>query len=333
MKVNSEQRAEVIRLKQNGSGYKRIAAQMGINLSTVKSICQRSGLFQDNPEHVALFCIPGMQHSNVPAIPKPLPPQRKITGHKQTDAYLWVLEVISTGEPAHIAAAEEALKKLTITPKEAQERYAQYLQAQGAGWTAVFSTFLMDNPQHHINKAKAQRESATAVRATFGSYEAAMEQTAAERLMTAAYGEIYEEELYGWTEEEKARGIIVGDRLFETLDARKAASKGFRDALPEPYTLSDVVREFLYWQWLLEMRSAARKETDPDGYDYDYPEISDRENYLEQLLETIRPRHQQEALEVLKWYLDFDRFQDMGADSDGVYLNLIGAHGGIPGMQ
>lgn len=332
--MTPEQRAEIIRLKRNGYGYKRIAAQTGISASTVKSVCQRSGLFQDNPAHVAMFCIPQAQHSNVPAIPKPLPPQRKITGHKQTDAYLWVLEVINTGEPAHIAAAEDALKKLTITPKEAQERYTQYLQAQGAGWTAAFSTFLMDNPQHHISKATAQREAATAVRATFGSYDAAMEPTEPERLMMLACGELYEDGLYGWTEEEKAQGSIGGDRMFEIDAARLEASKGFRSILPEPYTLSDVVREYLYWEWLIDMRSAARKETDPGGYGDDHPEISDREDYLDTLLETIRPRHQQEAFEVLKWYLEFGRFQDSyGADSDGVYLNLVGWHECTPDTQ
>jgi hypothetical protein len=36
---------------------------------------------------------------------KPLPLQKVITGHKQTDAYLWVLEVIQLNEPAHLAAA------------------------------------------------------------------------------------------------------------------------------------------------------------------------------------------------------------------------------------
>jgi len=33
-----------------------------------------------------------------------------------------------------------------------------------------------------------------------------------------------------------------------------------------------------------------------------------------------------EALDVLKWYLKYPRYQDMNADSDGVYLNLIGMH-------
>ena len=48
----------------------------------------------DNNEHKALFTIPTAAHSSALANIKPLPEQRRITGHKQTDAYLWVLEVI-----------------------------------------------------------------------------------------------------------------------------------------------------------------------------------------------------------------------------------------------
>lgn len=325
--MNSDIKEQILSLKRSGRGYKTISWETGVNINTVKSICRRSGLFRDNPEHRVLFTIPEPKYSTELATVKPLPPQRVITGHKQTDAYLWVLEVIKTGEPAHIAAAEVALDKLTITPKEAQERYTQYLQQNGAGWTSVFSTMWLDNPQHFISNAKSQREQAAKVRGAFGSYDAAMEPTEPERLMMAAYGEVYGEGLYGWTEEEKAQGSINGERVFETWDARKAASKGFRDVLPEPYTLSDVVREYLYWDWLVDMRSAARKEIDPGGYDDDYPEISDREDYLDNLLETIRPRSQQEAFKVLKWYLDFSRFRDSwGSDSDGVYLNLIGVY-------
>ncbi|MGQ1886219.1 hypothetical protein [Serratia marcescens] len=103
----------------------------GLNLNTVKSACRRSGLFEDNPEHAALFVIPAASHSTIIGTIKPLPPQRVITGHKQTDAYLWVIEVIKTGEPSHIAAAEAALQKLTIKPKEAQDRYTDYLMVQG----------------------------------------------------------------------------------------------------------------------------------------------------------------------------------------------------------
>jgi hypothetical protein len=325
--MNDDIKQQILSLKRSGRGYKTIARETGANINTVKSICRRSGLFRDNPEHRALFTILEPKYSTELATVKSLPPQRVITGHKQTDAYLWVLEVIKTGEPVHVAAAEAALGKLTITPKEAKERYTHYLQQSGAGWTSVFSTMWLDNPQHFISNAKSQREQAAKVRSVFGSYEAAMEPTEPERLMMAAYGEIYGEGLYGWTEEEKAQGRIKGDRVFETWDARKAVSKGFRDVLPDPYTLSDVVREYLYWAWLVDMRSAARKEIDPGGYGDDFPEISDREDYLDKLLETIIPRSRQEALEVLKWYLQSERHQGcMDADSDAVYLNLIGAH-------
>lgn len=54
----------------------------------------------DNNEHKALFTIPTAAYSSTLANIKPLPEQRRITGHKQTDAYLWVLEVIRLNEPA-----------------------------------------------------------------------------------------------------------------------------------------------------------------------------------------------------------------------------------------
>ncbi|MBU3893064.1 hypothetical protein KH388_10145 [Serratia rubidaea] len=322
-----DQKAEILRLKQEGKGYKTISRLTGVNLNTVKTTCRRSGLFRDNPEHRVLFTIPERKYSTAVAVPKPLPPQRTITGDKQTDAYLWVLEVIKTGEPAHIAAAEEALKKLTITPKLAQENYTLYLQAQGAGWTSVFSTMWMDSPQHYIDQAKAQYEKACAVRGVFGSYEAVMEPTEAERRMLAEYGDVYDDECYGWSDEERQQGSISGNRVLEAWDERRAASKGFADILPTPYTLSDVVREFEYWSWLCSMRSAARKEIDPAGYDDGDGPIADREDWLDKQLEVLRPRDQREALAVLKWYLQSERHQgSYDADSDTVYLNLIGVH-------
>lgn len=63
------------------------------------------------------------------------------------------------------------------------------------------------------------------------------------------------------TEEEASSGSISGaDRYFEVEDARKAAHDGFCDVLPDPHTLSDVVREFEYWNWLYHMRHTASKE-------------------------------------------------------------------------
>ncbi|ELV1369704.1 helix-turn-helix domain-containing protein, partial [Escherichia coli] len=108
----------------------------------------------DNNEHKALFTIPTEAYSSALANIKPLPEQRRITGHKQTDAYLWVLEVIRLNEPAHLDAAEAALVKIKISPKEAQERYSRYLLANGGDpFQIAFGTIGMDNPAQAIRNA------------------------------------------------------------------------------------------------------------------------------------------------------------------------------------
>lgn len=308
VQVNKEMKDNIIRLKRSGLGYKSISRETGMNINTVKSICRRSGLFRDNPEHQTLFTIPEPKYSTELATIKPLPPQRVITGHKQTDAYLWVLEVINTGEPVHIAAAEAALEKLTITPKEAQERYTRYLQQSGAGWTSVFSTMWLDNPQHFISNAKLQREKAAKVRGVFGSHEAVFDPVPAECLIESLYGAYLE--IY-------CEFMLEGDGEFI-----------YTDVLPSPYTLSDVVREYQYWNWLSQMRVAAYKELHPDEYAWESSHIWHRENWLEKQLEIIRPISREEALNVLKWYLENENFADMGRRQDGVYLNLIGSHQG-----
>nr|WP_244631065.1 hypothetical protein [Pantoea agglomerans] len=306
VRMKTDQKENVIRLKRGGRGYKAISRLTGLNINTVKSLCRRSGLFRDNPEHRVLFTIPEMKYSTALAVPKPLPPQRSVTGHKQTDAYLWVLEVIKTGEPAHIAAAEDALKKLTITPKQAQERYTRHLQDQGAGWTAAFSTMWLDNPHHYISNARKQYEDAGTVRGVFGQLEGAFKPVEAEQRIEVVYGPYQE---------------IYCDCMTDERDKFT-----FTDVLPEPYTLTDVIREIHYWEWLYSMRRTAYKELYPASYGDENTHLWDRCQYLDGLLETIKPVARSEALDVLKWYLAYPRYQDMNADSDGVYLNLIGDH-------
>lgn len=306
VQVNKEMKDNIIRLKRSGLGYKSISRETGVNINTVKSICRRSGLFRDNPEHRALFTIPEPKYCTELTTIKPLPPQRVITGHKQTDAYLWVLEVIKTGEPVHIAAAEAALEKLTITPKEAQERYTRYQQQNGAGWTSVFSTMWLDNPQHFISNAKSQRDKSAKVRGAFGSHEAVFDPVPAECLIESRYGPYQ---------------VIYCDFMLEG-----GGEFIYTDVLPAPYTLSDVVREYQYWDWLSSMRVAAYKELHPDEYAWENSHIWHRENWLEKQLEIIRPISCEEALNVLKWYLENENFADMGRRQDCVYLNLIGSH-------
>lgn len=323
MRLTPEQKAEIFRLKRSGLGYGRIAAATSIKHTTVRAVCKRSGLFDDNPTHAALFTIPQPQYSTELATVKPLPAQKVVTGHKQTDAYLWVLEVIQLNEPAHLAAAEEALSKLTIKPKDAEKRYRDWLGLNGTDPLHVaFGTLFMDNPQHFLSSARSNIDNASQVRAHYGSYDAAMEPVAAELLIDQSVLLVGDD--FGMTDEEKASGSISGlKRHLAVENARTEAHSGFCDVLPDPHTLSDVVREFEYWNWLYDMRHTASKEL---GWQYGAEhrqEVYDREDWLNGKLATLRPRHQREAVDVLKWLLQSGRHEDR-EELDDILVNLVG---------
>jgi len=279
----------------------------------------------DNIEHKALFTIPTAAHSSTLAIIKPLPVQRKITGHKQTDAYLWVLEVIRLNEPAHLEAAEAALEKIKISPKEAEERYSRFLLANGGDpFQVAFGTIGMDNPGRAIKNARESIQKAASVRATFGNYEAAFEDVEAERVIKSSE-KFIDDYYWGWTAAEKKAESINGTRINEIDDQRRAMVDGYRDVLPQPNTLSDVVREFIYWDWLYSVRNTAGKEL---GYEYGYSEhhesVYDRERYLEKLLATIKPVTRVEAIEVCRWFLESEKGQYMENHGAAVIFNLVG---------
>ncbi|QFH70970.1 helix-turn-helix domain-containing protein [Enterobacter sp. E76] len=279
----------------------------------------------DNTEHKALFTIPTAVHGTTLANIKPLPEQRKITGHKQTDAYLWVLEVIRLNEPAHLDAAEAALKKIRISPKEAGERYSRYLLANGADpFQVAFGTIGMDNPARAIETARENIKKAAGVRAQFGSYETAFDDVEAERVIKSS-PKFIDDHLWGWTAAEKKSSGINGSRMTEIDDQRRAFVDGYRDVLPEPCTLSNVVREFVYWDWLYQVRNTAGKEL---GYEFGYSEhhrsVYDREFYLEKLLATIPPVTRAEAVEVCRWFLESGKAEYMEDDGAAVIINLVG---------
>ena len=130
---------------------------------------------------------------------------------------------------------------------------------------------------------------------------------------------------WGWTPEELEAGHIGGGRMFEIDDQRREYVDGYRDVLPQPNTLSDVVREFIYWDWLYSVRNTAGKEL---GYDFGYSEhhksVYDRERYLEKLLTTIKPVSRPEAVEVCRWFLDSEKPEYMENNGAAVILNLVG---------
>ncbi|HEG2144455.1 TPA: helix-turn-helix domain-containing protein, partial [Enterobacter bugandensis] len=250
---------------------------------------------------------------------------RRITGHKQTDAYLWVLEVIRLNEPAHLDAAEAALEKIEISPKEAEKRYARYLLANGGDpFQVAFGTIGMDNPDRTIKNARESIKKAASVRATFGSYEAALEDVEAERVIKSS-PKFIADHRWGWTPAEKKAGSINGSRMYEIDDQRRAFVDGYRDVLPEPHTLSDVVRELIYWDWLYWARNTAGNELEHEyGYSEHHESVHDRERYLEKLLATIKPVTRAEAIEVCRWFLESEKAQYMENDGAAVILNLVG---------
>lgn len=279
----------------------------------------------DNIEHKALFTIPTAENSTTLANIKQLPAHLKITGHKQTDAYLWVLEVIRLNEPAHLDAAEEALQKLTIKPKDAEKRYRDWLMMNGADpFQVAFGTIGMDNPANAIKTARENIKKAADVRATFGNYETAMEDVEAERVIKSSTRFI-DDYYWGWTAAEKKARRIDGSRSNELDEKRRAWVAGYRDVLPEPHTLSDVAREFVYWDWLYGVRQIAGKELgDEFGYSEHHQSVYDRERYLEELLSTIRPVTRAEAVEVCRWFLESGKGEYLKDDGAAVILNLVG---------
>lgn len=56
-RTSPEARLEVLELRRTHS-FRYIADRTGLDLNTVKSICGRSGLFSDNPEHAEWVAIP-----------------------------------------------------------------------------------------------------------------------------------------------------------------------------------------------------------------------------------------------------------------------------------
>ncbi len=130
-----------------------------------------------------------------------------------------------------------------------------------------------------------------------------MEDVEAERVIRSS-PKFTDDYQWGWTADEKRDGSINGSRMNEIDDQRRAYVDGYRDVLPEPHTLSDVVREFVYWDWLYNVACTAGQEL---GYDFGYSEhhesVYDRERYLEKLLATIKPVTRVEAVEVCRWFL------------------------------
>lgn len=297
--VSTEIRSKVIELRRRHS-QREVAAQTGLPIGTVKTICSRSGAFRDNEAHRAMFSLPPMRDSaeTLPVVPE-LPPQKRVTGDKEVDAVLWLREVIGTGQAALIDKAMEGAKKIKTPLDKLEKRYRDWLTQNHPGnLFAALSSFDFANLEglatKSIQKAARQHEA----RSRFG--DDLFAETPAESFCITAL-----------------HGVEPGRRGF--VDDGVADERFMQHPELLPQTLTDCIREIAYWNNLNSLRYSV------DSYDEAPPEAYARRCFAYRMLGRIRPRSKDEALTVLRWMLE-DKQNKMGSsdDADAILLNLIG---------
>jgi hypothetical protein len=256
---------------------------------------------QDNAVHRALFALPPIKESKVTTVIVPaLPAQKTVTGDTEIDALLWLREVISTGQADLIARAKEAASKIKTPLKELEKRYRDYVVSTHPGnLFAALSSFGfadLDSLSERSIKTAMQKHEA---HARFGDGDLIFHDTPAEQFCTKAL---------------KGLRIPKGKFFF---DAEKVDAKF--DALTEqrPSTLTDCLREIMYWRDLYALRSAVGPWGDPSD------QASAREDYVFRSLARIPPRGADETKAVLEYLLKYDCMTY--EHTPAILYNLIGA--------
>jgi hypothetical protein len=299
MKQGVSIKYKVLELRR-GHSLREVAAQTGIPLGTVKTICARSGAFKDNPRLRELFSLPAVQASSGTELMVPeLPPQEVVTGDKEIDAVLWLRSVIKTGQAGLIEKAMEAAKRINTPLKELSDRYMKHLVSKNPGnWTVAFATFGFDDldglAKGSIKKATRQHEAT----ARFGSIATLFADTPAEQFCIDA--------LKGLKTTQKDYGNYPDAQVDKRFQAHP-------DLIPN--TLSDCLYELAYWHDLYLLRNAH------DGGDQG-SEAYARECFAFRCLARIRPKSKPEAIAVFRYMADRDCMDR--AETESILLNLIG---------
>lgn len=298
MKQGVSLKAQVLELRR-GHSLREVAAQTGIPLGTVKTICARSGAFKDNPRHRELFTLPEVQVSTSTALAAPmLPPESLVTDDKEIDAVLWLREVIKTGRTDLIEKAMLAAKRIKTPLKDLEKRYLDHLTARNPGnWTVAFQTFGFADLEALAQGATKKLTRKNEALARFGTLEILFTNTPAEQFAIDA--------LHG----------LKPSKDFGDLDAGQV-DKRFQ-AHPDlmPNTLSDCLNELAYWHELYWLRNAC---DDGDQGREAYA----RECFAFRSLARIRPKTKPEAVAVFRYLADSERMND--TETENILLNLIG---------
>ena len=299
MKQRVSLKAQVLELRRSHS-LREVAAQTGLPLGTVKTICARSGAFKDNPRHRELFTLPPMKQGVSTELTAPeLPQQNAVTGDKEVDAVLWLREVIKTGQAALIEKAMQAATRIKTPLKDLEKRYLDHLSARNPGnWTVAFQTFgfadLEGLAQGSTKKLTRKNEAL----ARFGSIDTLFSDTPAELFSIEA--------LAG----------LKPSKDFGDLDAGQVAARF--QARPDlmPNTLSDCLHELAYWHDLYTLRHAVHSDASDPGH-----EAYARERFTFRCLARIKPKTKIEAMAVFRHLANNERMDD--TETESILLNLI----------
>ena len=303
-RLSSEQRAQVLALRRTHSAAE-VARQTGLPIGTVKALCSRAGTTRDNTAARAFFALPPLVQASTTAVTTPaaLPVQRNVTGDTDTDAMLWLREVIETGDSELIATAMQAAERIKTPAKELERRYADYLARASGGntLTAMFGSMNFADLTGHaarvLDKQARQREAV----ARFGSEAAVFAETATELFCINALAK------------------VKTCKQWRTYPLKGANAAFEARAAMRPHTLGDCLAELAYWNDLYRLRSAWPDAGDP------LPQVQAREDYLHHCMGVLRIKDRGEAREVLRYLVsDHGRESVDEETTDLILANLVG---------
>lgn len=286
-----------------GASNCEVGRRFGVSEAAIRKHRKRAG----NPEHQRLFAITSLQTSvsRELSVASILPEAERATGDTQVDAMLWLARVCKTAtDTATLDKAVAAAKKIRTKPETLKDRYSKWLLAQGAATIQVaFAAMSLGDIDAKAGYARERIAINAEGVSIFGSFEAAMQPTVAEAMILETAGPTPPGYAYEWPAE-----------AFAEVFARSC----------NPWTLSDVLAEKAYFEWLHRVRKAMFATARPDDYmDDDEAPIEARRYWMQQLLTEIEPVDDAERTMVARAAVA-KGFSDFKDDTVAVLAHLCG---------
>ena len=301
-RLTPEQRTQVLELRRTHSAAE-VARQTGLPVGTIKALSSRAGVTRGNAQALAFFALPALvlTDTTAVAVPAPLPEQRNVTGDTDTDAMLWLREVIETGDADLIATAMQAAERIKTPAKELERRYADYLVRASGGNTlsAMFGSMNFADLAGHAKTVLDKQARRHEALARFGSEAAVFADTDTERFCIDALAK------------------VKPCKEWSTYALKGAAAAFDAQAAMRPHTLGDCLAELHYWNALHHLRSAWPNSGDP------LPQVQAREDYLHHCMGLLRPKDRNEAKEVLRYLTGPGKDMANEEATDLILLNLV----------